>query len=58
MTNVRLFLLFIFLFADRPMGFFWIELTAFNLLLVYLLFRQENMSRSLLAMTTQQQGML
>jgi hypothetical protein len=40
------------------MGFFWIELTAFNLLLVYLLFRQENMSRSLLTMTTQQPGML
>ena len=58
MTNVRLFLLFIFLFADRPMGFFWIELTAFNLLLIYLLFRQENMSRSLLAMTTQPQRML
>jgi hypothetical protein len=58
MTNVRLFCLFIFLFADRPMGFFWIELTAFNLLLVYLLFRQENMSRSLLTMTTQQPGML
>jgi hypothetical protein len=48
MTNTRMLLLFFCLFVDRPMWFFWIELTAFNVLLIYLLMRQENMCRSLL----------
>jgi CDP-alcohol phosphatidyltransferase len=48
MTNTRMFLLFAALLLDRPAWFFWIEVTIFNLLLVYLLFREESMCRSLL----------
>jgi hypothetical protein len=47
MTNTRMFFLFLFLILDRPAWFFWLELTALNLLLVLLVVRQENMSRSL-----------
>jgi hypothetical protein len=32
------------------MWWFWIQLTIFNLLLVYLIRRQENMSQSLLTL--------
>lgn len=48
MTNSRMLLLFTVLLLDRPAWFFWIEITVFNLLLVYLLFRQRNMCRLLL----------
>ena len=48
MTNTRMFLLFAVLLIDRPAWFFWVEITLFNLWLVYLLFRQRNMCRSLL----------
>jgi hypothetical protein len=54
MTNTRMFLLFAALLLDRPGWFFWIEITIFNLLLVYLLFRQERMCRALLKMVRQQ----
>jgi CDP-alcohol phosphatidyltransferase len=54
MTNTRMFLLFAALVLDRPGWFFWIEITVFNLLLVYLLFRQERMCRALLKMVRQQ----
>jgi CDP-alcohol phosphatidyltransferase len=50
MTNTRMFLLFAALLLDRPGWFFWIEITIFNLLLVYLLFREESMCRALLKM--------
>ncbi len=45
MTNTRMFFLFLFLFLSQPSGFFWIELTAFNLLLIYLILRQERIAR-------------
>src|SRR6266571_8684689 len=48
MTNTRMFLLFLLLFIGRPVWYFWIELSAFNFLLVYLIFQQERLSRSLL----------
>jgi hypothetical protein len=48
MTNSRMLLLFTLLLLDRTAWFFWIEITIFNLLLVYLLFREESMCRSLL----------
>ena len=49
MTNTRMFFLFLFLVLDRPTWYFWLELSAFNLLLLYLILRQERMSRSFLA---------
>jgi hypothetical protein len=49
MTNTRMFFLFLFLFIDRPTWYFWLELSAFNLLLIFLIVRQERMSRSFLA---------
>lgn len=53
MTNTRMFLLFAVLLLNRPAWFFWVEITVFNLLLIYLLFRQRRMCRSLLEMMTQ-----
>jgi len=52
MTNPRMFLLFLFLFIGRPAWYFWLELTAFNFLLVYLILQQERMSHSLLELAT------
>lgn len=49
MTNTRMFFLFLFLFIDRPTWYFWLELSAFNFLLIFLNVRQERMSRSFLA---------
>jgi phosphatidylglycerophosphate synthase len=51
MTNTRMLLLFAVVLLDRPAWFFLIEITIFNFLLVYLLYRQRNMTRSLLEMT-------
>jgi len=48
MTNARMVILFILLFISQPVWYFWIEVTVFNVLLAYLLYRQENMSQSLL----------
>ncbi|MEY2440248.1 MAG: hypothetical protein QOI34_1633 [Verrucomicrobiota bacterium] len=45
MTNTRMFFLFLFLIIDRPAWYFWVELSFFNLLLGYLIVRQEQMSR-------------
>ena len=53
MTNSRMLVLFAVLLLDRTAWFFWIEITMFNLLLIYLLFREENMCRSLLEMVRQ-----
>jgi hypothetical protein len=50
MTNTRMLVLFVFLYLGQPSWYFWIELTLFNLLLAYLIYRQENMSPSLLAL--------
>jgi CDP-alcohol phosphatidyltransferase len=51
MTNTRMFFLFLFLFIGRPVWYFWLELTAFNFLLIYLIVQQQKMSRSLLELT-------
>jgi len=48
MTNTRMFFLFLFLVIDRPTWYFWLEISAFNLLLIYLIAWQERMSRTLL----------
>jgi hypothetical protein len=52
MTNTRMLLLFALLLINQPIWYFWIELTVFNLLLICLVLRQENMSQSLLALVT------
>jgi hypothetical protein len=48
MTNTRMLMLFALLFIGQPIWYFWFELTLLNLLLVYLIVRQENMAKSLL----------
>jgi phosphatidylglycerophosphate synthase len=48
MTNTRMLLLFLVLLAARPIWFFWLELSVFNLLLLYLLWQQEKAARALL----------
>jgi CDP-alcohol phosphatidyltransferase len=47
MTNTRMLVLFAVLLIGRPMYFFWFELIPFNLLFVYLIFRQETMAESM-----------
>jgi CDP-alcohol phosphatidyltransferase len=51
MTNTRMLILFISLSFGRPLWFFYFELTILNLLLAWLLFRQENLSKSFLSLT-------
>src|SRR5437016_3515601 len=48
MTNTRMLFLFLLLFIGQPIWYFWLELTLFNFLLVYLLLYQERASQSLL----------
>jgi hypothetical protein len=55
MTNTRMFFLFLFLIIDRSAWYFWLELSAFNILLGYLIVRQETMSHSLVARATEPQ---
>ena len=50
MTNTRMLILFILLFIGQPVWYFWLEVTLFNLLLAYLIYRQERMAQSLLAL--------
>jgi len=45
-------LLFLLLLVGRPVWYFWLELSAFNVLLVYLILQQERLSRSLLELAT------
>ena len=47
MTNTRMLVLFILLFIGQPIYYFWFELIPLNLLLVYLIIRQEQMAESL-----------
>jgi phosphatidylglycerophosphate synthase len=54
MPNTRMLVLFILLFIDQPIWYFWFEVIAFNFLLVYLLFQQEMMSKSFLGLVTAQ----
>jgi len=44
MTNSRMLVLFAVLFVGQPVYYFWFELIPLNLLLVYLLMRQEKMA--------------
>jgi phosphatidylglycerophosphate synthase len=48
MTNTRMLVLFALLFISQPVWYFWVELIPLNLLFVYLIIRQENMSQLLL----------
>jgi phosphatidylglycerophosphate synthase len=52
MTNTRMLILFILLFIGQPVWYFWLEVTLFNLLLAYLIYRQERMAQSLLELAT------
>lgn len=52
MTNPRMFLLFFLLFIGRPAWYLWLQLTAFNFLLIYLILQQGRMSQSLLELAT------
>ena len=52
MTNIRMLLLFVLLLVRRPIGYLWLELSLFNFFLVYLLWQQENVARSLLQLIT------
>jgi len=56
MTNTRMFVLLILFFARQPVWYFWLEITAGNLLLVCLIARQERISRSLIRLLTTQKG--
>ena len=58
MTNTRMLVLFALLLIGQPIWYFWFELTLLNLLLVYLILRQENMAESLeeAAVTSQNSG--
>jgi phosphatidylglycerophosphate synthase len=51
MTNTRMLLLFMLLLLNRPAWYFWLELTAFNLVLLYLIIRQNRLARSMLDLT-------
>ena len=48
MTNTRMLILFTVLLIGRPVWYFWTEVTVLNLLLAWLIYRQEEMSQSLL----------
>jgi hypothetical protein len=52
MTNTRMLVLFIFLFLGQPIWYFWVEVTILNMLLAYLIRRQEMMSQSLMELAT------
>jgi CDP-alcohol phosphatidyltransferase len=45
MPNARIFLLFVLFVIAEPVWFFWIEISLFNGLLVYVIFLQERVSR-------------
>src|SRR6266567_1098026 len=52
MTNTRMLILFAVLLIGRPVWYFWTEVTVLNLLLAWLIYRQEKMSQSLLELAT------
>jgi phosphatidylserine synthase len=52
MTNTRMLVLFIFLFLGQPSWYFWVEVTVLNLVLAWLIHRQETMSQSLMELAT------
>jgi hypothetical protein len=55
MTNTRMLVLFILLFIGQPIFYFWVELIALNLLLVYLIVHQENMAQTLMETATERE---
>lgn len=55
MTNSRMLVLFALLFLRQPIYYFWFEVMPLNLLLLYLLIRQEKMAESLLDLVTTRQ---
>jgi len=52
MNNTRMLLLFLLVLIGRPIWYFWLELTLFNFLLVYLLWQQKNALRSLVELVS------
>jgi len=52
MTNTRMLILFALLLIGQPVWYFWTEVTVLNLLLAWLIYRQEEMSQSLLELAT------
>ncbi len=57
MTNTRMLVLFVVFLFRQPVWYFWFEITAANFLLIYLVRKQEKISRSLLGLlTTQKQS--
>jgi hypothetical protein len=52
MTNTRMLILFTFLLIGQPVWYFWTEVTVLNLVLAWLIYRQEEMSQSLLELAT------
>ena len=48
MTNARMLILFVLLFMQQPIWYFWIELIVLNAVLIYLIVRQEKMAQSIL----------
>jgi hypothetical protein len=52
MANTRMLILFVLLFVSQPIWYLWAELIPLNLLLVYLILRQEKMCRPLLQKLT------
>ena len=48
MANTRMGFLFLLLLIGQPVWFFWIEITAFNALLIYLLSQQRKMATNCL----------
>jgi hypothetical protein len=54
MTNTRMLVLLVLFLVRQPVWFFWLEMTVGNLLLLYLIFRQQKISRSLLQLLATQ----
>jgi len=54
MTNSRMLLLFALFLVRQPVWFFWVEITAGNLLLLLLILQQQRISESLTDLLTTQ----
>ncbi|PYL10119.1 MAG: hypothetical protein DME33_02065 [Verrucomicrobia bacterium] len=57
MTNTRMLVLFVLLLIGQPIYYFWFELMPLNLLLVYLVTRQEHMAESLLEVAERRENL-
>lgn len=56
MTNTRMLVLFVLFLIDQPIWFFWFEIVIGNLLLLYLVLRQQRISDSLVQFLTMQKS--